>query len=164
MRLTKRSPRRGLYPWAIVSAAVLAAVSAVLLAGCGSGEDLMTTVAPAEEVNSPAAAGPNGADGVLPSAPDSADLSVTPEQRQFLQVLKSAGVRRSSDLMALSIGSYVCQGRAAGQSDQGVWDFVFPLVRGEIHDMNPNTTVTAMTAQVDETTAQYIRIATDQLC
>lgn len=164
MRLTERSSQRGLSALAIVSAAFLAAVSVVLLTGCGSGEDLMTTVAPVQDSDSPAADGQAGVNNVLPSAPDSTDLSVTPEQRQYLDALKSEGVRRSSDLTALSIGSYVCQGRAAGQSDQGVWDFVFPLVRGEIHDMNPNTTVTAMAAQVDETTAQYIRIATDQLC
>ena len=34
------------------------------------------------------------------------------------------GVTPSSDLSALSIGSYVCQARAARQADQAVWDFV----------------------------------------
>ena len=148
----------------IVSAALIAAASAVLLSGCGSGEDLMTSVSPPKAANSPTVAGPNGADGALPGTPDAEDLSVTPEQTEYLDALKGAGIRHSSDLKALSIGSYVCQARAAGQSDQGVWDFVYPLVRGDIHDMNPNTAVTAMTTQVDETTAQYIRIATDRLC
>lgn len=122
----------------------------------------MTSVAPPRS-NAPAA-GHNGSDATLPSAPDTRDLSITPAQREYLDTLNASGVRRSSDLMALSIGSYVCQARNAGQSDQGVWDFVFPLVRGEIHDMNPNTAVTAIAAQVDETTSQYIRIATARLC
>lgn len=124
----------------------------------------MTSAAPPREASSPSTAGVDVADGALPGNPDAEVLSVTPEQTEYLDALKTAGVRRSSDLTALSIGSYVCQARAAGQSDQGVWDFVFPLVRGEIHDMNPNTAVTAMATQVDETTAQYIRIATDRLC
>lgn len=149
---------------AIVSAGLIAAVSAVVLSGCASGEDLMTSVAP-PRTNVPATPGHNGSDAAtLPSAPSVNDLSVTPQQREYLEVLSAKGVRRSNDLMALSIGSYVCQARNAGQTDQGVWDFVFPLVRGEIHDMNPNTAVTAIAAQVDETTAQYIRIATDHLC
>ena len=163
VQLTTRSRRRGLIPWAVVSVLIVTA-SVVLLSGCASGEDLMTTAAPPREANTHTVPGQTGADGALPEGPDSAGLSVTPEQREYLDALTSSGVRRSSDLTALSIGSYVCQARAAGQSDQGVWDFVFPLVRGEIHDMNPNTAVTAMAAQVDETTAQYIRIASDRLC
>ena len=146
----------------IVSAVLIGIASVLLLGGCATDEDLMTSAAPPQGENSPTA--PSGADGALPTVPDSSDLEVTPEQVQYLEALKTAGVRRSSDLTALSIGSYVCQGRAAGQSDQAVWDFVFPLVRGEIHDMNPTTAVTEMASQVHETTAQYIRIATDRLC
>ncbi|MDF2822641.1 MAG: hypothetical protein K0R68_49 [Mycobacterium sp.] len=148
----------------VVSGGLIAAASAALLSGCASGEDLMTSVAPPRS-NAPAASGHNGSDAAtLPSAPNANDLAVTPRQGEYLQALSAQGVRRSNDLMALSIGSYVCQARNAGQTDQGVWDFVFPLVRGEIHDMNPNTAVTAIAAQVDETTAQYIRVATDHLC
>lgn len=149
---------------AIVSAVLIGAASAVLLTACSTGEDLMTSAAPPQGESSPTVPGPNGADGALPSVPDPDDLSVTPEQRQYLDALQSAGVRRSSDLTALSIGSYVCQARAAGQSDQGVWDFVFPLVRGEIYDMDPDTNGTVTAAQVNDTTSQYIRIATDRLC
>ena len=56
------------------------------------------------------------------------------------------------------------EAKAAGQSDQAVWDFVFPLVRGDVHDMNPDATMTAMAPQVHDATAEYIRIATDRLC
>lgn len=161
MQPTIGSPGRGVSPAAIVSAALISAAIALFLSGC-SGDDVMTSMAPPRS-NAPAP-GHGGSDAALPSAPDSSELSMTPQQHAYLDALSAAGVRRSSDLMALSIGSYVCQARNAGQTDQGVWAFVFPLVRGEIHDMNPNTAVTAIAAQVDETTAQYIRIATDQLC
>jgi Protein of unknown function (DUF732) len=153
-----------LNPWAVVWSVLAAATAAVVLSGCASGDDLMTRADPLRAANVPTVPGHNGADGVLPAGPDSAALSVTPKQREYLDVLETSGVRRSSDLTALSIGSYVCQARAAGQNHQAVWDFVFPLVRGEIHDMNPDAAVTALTAQVDETTAQYIRIATERLC
>ena len=43
-------------------------------------------------------------------------------------------MKPSSDLLALSIGSYVCQARAAKQSDQAVWDFVVPLVRSDVRN------------------------------
>ena len=43
-------------------------------------------------------------------------------------------MKPSSDLTALSIGSYVCQARAARQTDQAVWDFVLPLVRNDVTD------------------------------
>ncbi len=123
----------------------------------------MTTAAPPSGGNAQAAPGePDPAAGS--GGPDSSNIVVTAEQRAYLDALASAGVRRSTDLMALSIGSYVCQARAAGQGDQGVWDFVFPLVRGDVHDMFPSATMTSMAPQVRDATAQYIRIATEQLC
>ena len=88
---------------------------------------------------------------------DSNALIVTGRQRAFLDALKGAGVQPSNDLMALSIGSDVCQARAAKQSDQGVWDFVLPLVRGDERSSQS-------TAEVNSATADYIRIATDKLC
>ncbi|MCV7226141.1 DUF732 domain-containing protein [Mycolicibacterium komossense] len=142
---------------------LVGAAAAVLLSGCGSGEDVTTTAAPPSGDNAqadpgqPNPAGPSGGPGTI-------NFNVTSEQRAYLDALFSAGVHRSNDLMALSIGSYVCQARAAGQSDQGVWDFVFPLVRGDVHDMNPSAAMTSMAAQVRDATAQYIRIATEQLC
>ena len=114
-------------------------------------------------------------------------LTVTRQQRDYLDALKAAGVKPSSDLLALSIGSYVCQARAAKQSDQGVWDFVVPLVRSDVRharmrSMAPPTAGSESppppgsdsppaagsdsppAAEVNSATADYIRIATDKLC
>ena len=160
------SPLRGSPPRALIPAlllALLGAASAVLvLSGCASGDDVMTTPPPSGGNTQTGPGAPNLA--ATSGGPDASDIVVTPEQRTYLDALAGAGVRRSTDLMALSIGSYVCQARAAGQSDQGVWDFVFPLVRGDAHDMNPGATPAAMTAQVHDATTQYIRIATEKLC
>jgi hypothetical protein len=156
------SPRRASVP-PLLPAALIAATTAVLLSGCASGEDVLTTAAPPSGDNAqsdlvqPSSAGPSG-------APGSINFNVTADQRTYLDALVRAGVHRSNDLMALSIGSYVCQARAAGQSDQGVWDFVFPLVRGDVHDMFPSATMTSMAPQVHDATTKYIRIATEQLC
>jgi hypothetical protein len=90
-------------------------------------------------------------------------LVVTRQQQAYLDALKAAGVKASSDLVALRIGSYVCQARAAKQSDQAVWDVVMPLVRSDVR----NTRMSSMAPAVDEVnsaTADYIRIATDKLC
>ena len=59
---------------------------------------------------------------------------MTAQQREYLDALKAAGVKPSSDLVALTIGSYVCQARAAKQNDQAVWDFVLPLVRSDVRN------------------------------
>lgn len=141
-------------------AALIVASAAVLVSGCASDDDVMTTAAPPNgdiAQSDLGQAGPTGATGSI-------NFKITADQRSYLDALVRAGVHRSNDLMALSIGSYVCQARAAGQSDQGVWDFVFPLVRGDVHDMFPSATMTAMAPQVHDATAQYIRIATEQLC
>jgi len=88
---------------------------------------------------------------------------VTGRQRDFLNALATAGVKPSSDLSALSIGSYVCQARAAKKNDQAVWDFVLPLVRSEVR--NGEVSAMAPTAgDVNSATADYIRIATERLC
>jgi hypothetical protein len=91
------------------------------------------------------------------------DLVVTAQQRGYLDALSAAGVQRSSDLAALSIGSYVCQARAAKQTDQAVWDFVLPLVRSDVRDGRLSS-IAPTTADVDSATAEYIRIATERLC
>jgi hypothetical protein len=72
-------------------------------------------------------------------------------------------VRPSSELLALSIGSYVCQARAAEQSDQAVWDFVLPMVRGDVRDSHVSLQAPPA-GQVNSVTADYIRIATERLC
>ena len=68
------------------------------------------------------------------------------------------------DLIALSIGSYVCQSRAAKQSDAAVWDFIVPLVRSDVRDIDNLSSTAPSAAEVDAVTANYIRIATDRLC
>lgn len=91
-------------------------------------------------------------------------LRVSEHQRAYLDALAAAGVRPSSELMALSVGTYVCQARAAGQSDQAVWDFVLPMVRGDVHDTHPESRMSTLTVQVNDITGDYIRIATERLC
>jgi len=90
-------------------------------------------------------------------------LTLSAQQRGYLDAIKAAGVRPSSDLLALSIGSYVCQARAAKQNDQAVWDFVQPLVRS---DMRAATSAAhaPSSAEITGATADYIRIATARLC
>ncbi len=89
-------------------------------------------------------------------------MMVNDAQRAYLDALRAAGVRPSSDLLALSIGSYVCQARAAKQSDQAVRDYVTPLVRSDVSD---SESVAPQTwSEVDAVTADYIRVATQRLC
>ena len=90
-------------------------------------------------------------------------MIVTGQQRAYLDALAAAGIRPSDDLLALSIGSYVCQARAAKQSDQAVWDFVLPLVRSDVRHGGPSS-MTPSAAEVNAATADYIRIATERLC
>jgi hypothetical protein len=97
--------------------------------------------------------------------PDGAEpaLDVTTKQRGYLDALAAAGVQPSSELVALTIGSYVCQARAAHQTDQAVWDFVLPMVRGDVRDSGVRSAAPP-TGEVNSVTADYIRIATDKLC
>ena len=90
-------------------------------------------------------------------------LTVTKQQRAYLDALKAAGLRPSSDLLALSIGSYVCQARAAKQSEAAVRDYVTPLVRSDVRNTQLNA-VAPPPSEVDAVTADYIRIATERLC
>jgi hypothetical protein len=129
-----------------------------LMVACSSGEDLVTTAAPAAQTYG---AGHGQPDIDLQST----KLNLTPAQRGFLDALTAAGVHPSSELEALSIGSYVCQARAAGQSDQAVWDYIAPMVRSDVTD--PRSTSSPRTnpeSQVNEATADYIRLATQRLC
>jgi Protein of unknown function (DUF732) len=96
--------------------------------------------------------------GNEPPAPST--LMVTGQQRAYLDALVADGVHPSSDLLALSIGSYVCQARAGGQSPQAVWDYVHPLVSSDVHNAHMSST----SADVDDTTDRYIRVASDRLC
>jgi hypothetical protein len=143
---------------------MVVAASAALLTGCSVANDVMATVGMPTSETEPA----QGQPGAQPPGPpqpngDSSALIVTGQQRSYLDALKAAGVKPSSDLVALSIGSYVCQARTAKQSDQEVWDLVVPLVRNDVR----NNRMSAMAPAADEVnsaTADYIRIATDKLC
>jgi hypothetical protein len=107
------------------------------------------------------------AQGRGPRSPDEGtqpnELTVTAQQRTYLDALKAAGIRPSTDLLALSIGSYVCQARAAKQSDQAVRDYVTPLVRSDVRNTEMHV-VAPPPSEVDAVTADYIRIATERLC
>jgi hypothetical protein len=120
------------------------------------------SVQPPSTMQSRAEANGNGsqtpAEGAEPNT-----LTVTPQQRSYLDALKAAGVRPSTDLLALSIGSYVCQARAAKQSEAAVHDYVTPLVRGDVRDTQLNA-VAPPPSEVAALTADYIRIATERLC
>jgi hypothetical protein len=134
-----------------------------LLTAC-SGDDVMATIglptaetAPADQSSAAPPQGPTHSDG------QSHAFVVTAQQRGYLDALVAAGVKPSSDLMALSIGSYVCQARAAKQNDQAVWDFVLPLVRSDVRDGKLSSMAPSPT-DVNAATADYIRIATERLC
>ena len=125
---------------------------------------MMATIGVPSSETTPAHAQP----GAQPPGPPQHDgqsnaLVVTAKQRSYLDALSAAGVKPSSDLIALSIGSYVCQSRAARQSDQAVWDFVVPLVRGDVRGTRL-ASMAPSAAEVDAATADYIRIATERLC
>ncbi|MGY4101692.1 DUF732 domain-containing protein [Nocardia sp. R16R-3T] len=49
---------------------------------------------------------------------------LTDKDKKFLDALKAAGITPSTPDIALSIGSYVCQGVAANASDQDLMTFV----------------------------------------
>jgi cation diffusion facilitator CzcD-associated flavoprotein CzcO len=124
-----------------------------VLTGCTTGDGMLPTMSV-----QPPSTMESRADGAEPST-----LTVTPQQRTYLDALKAAGVKPSTDLLALSIGSYVCQARAAKQSEAAVRDYVTPLVRGDVHSTQLNA-VAPPPSQVDALTADYIRIATERLC
>ncbi|MDT5010699.1 MAG: hypothetical protein QOH57_2316 [Mycobacterium sp.] len=124
---------------------------------------------PASEASSKPSSPPGPVASALPSLPASeptggrAALAISPQQQAYLNALVADGLRPSTDLLALSIGSYVCQARAAGQSQQALWDYVHPLVSNDVHDAHMSSNAPT-SADVDIATASYIRIATERLC
>lgn len=146
----------------LIAGAVVPA--AWLLGGCGSGADLVSSVAlRSDQVSGQA---PGFADGVDVSAEGrsrSAALQLTPAQRGYLDALSGAGIAPSTQLRALSIGSSVCQARAAGQSEQAVWDYVAPMVRSDVADAHVSSQ-SSPDLQADVAVATYIRVATQWLC
>lgn len=131
----------------------LLALPAAWLTGCALGDDMMPGMS--SEVEHAPAHGQSPGQLPGPGQPDARSnaLVVTPRQQAYLDALHEAGIEPSSDLTALSIGSYVCQARAAKQPDQAVWDFVAPMVASDPDD-----------PALPSMTADYIRIATDRLC
>ncbi|AXK77831.1 hypothetical protein [Mycolicibacterium neoaurum] len=141
--------------------AVAAMAVGALSCGCTAGDTTLASVGmPAEESSM---ARTDGMMGATRSGGPSEHLTVTPRQQSYLDALVDSGVHPSDDLMALSIGAYVCQARAAKQSEQAVWDFVLPLVRNDLHDAH-SSSMTPEVGDVDAATADYIRIATERLC
>lgn len=143
---------------------------AAIVSGCSAPDSMMSSVTlPASGTSAPAP-GPQDpaaslatppAGGSDPGQPNT--LRVTGQQRAYLDTLNAGGVHPSSDLLALSIGSYVCQARAAGQSPQAVWDYVHPLVSNDVHTVHLSS-MAPTSADVDAATASYIRIASERLC
>lgn len=141
------------------------ACAALVVSGCGMGDDVMATIGgiPPAETAAVNAGAQTFAEPPATGPGEKPDLVVTPAQQAFLDALREAGIKPSSELSALSIGSCVCQARAADQSDQEVWDFVLPMVRGDVRDSFAESAAPPA-GQVNSTTADYIRIATDTLC
>ncbi|MCP2276877.1 Protein of unknown function [Nocardia amikacinitolerans] len=86
-----------------------------------------TTPAPAPEQAPPPAetVAPERPEPVPTNEVPPADTSnLTEKDRKFLDALKAQGITPSSPDIALSIGSYVCQGVAAGASEQDLTTFV----------------------------------------
>ncbi len=129
---------------------------AAILSGCSTPDSLMSSVTlPASDTSTPPS---GGSDSGQPSL-----LRETQQQRAYLDALNAGGVHPSSDLLALSIGSYVCQARAAGQGPQAVWDYVHPLVSNDVHNVHLSS-MAPTSADIDAATGSYIRIASERLC
>ena len=140
-------------------------------AGCSASDGLLSSVElPADESTTLVSGIHDGPDAAQAAPPTGASgsqtvnkLTVTGQQRAYLDTLAAAGVQPSSELLALSIGSYVCQAHAAGQSPQAVWDYVHPLVSTDVHDAHMSS-MPPTAADIDAATGNYIRIATERLC
>ncbi|MEV6337254.1 DUF732 domain-containing protein [Nocardia vinacea] len=118
-----------------------------LLAACGNNDSTVTstptlshTTTAAATTSASTSAGAPGAPSPAPETPaDTAtperpqpvptnaspgDTSkLTDKDKKFLDALKAAGITPSSPDIALSIGTYVCQGVAANASDQDLMTF-----------------------------------------
>jgi hypothetical protein len=142
---------------------LLVASIPALVTGC-SGNDMMATIGMPTSATATAHGQASTPPGPVQADGQSDDMVVTAQQRTYLDALNAAGVHPSSDLAALSIGSYVCQARAAKQNDQAVWDSVLPLVRSDVRDGGHLSSIAPSSVNVDSVTADYIRTATERLC
>ena len=159
-------PRRTLgAPPRVVLAVGLLGPAALVLGGCASGGGLVSSVAlPAEQQSTRSETGADGVDvDTMESGPQPGSVELTQAQRAYLEALSDAGLHPSSQLRALSIGSYVCQARSAGQSEQAVWDHVAPMVRSDVADAHVSAPQ-LVPMPADAATAEYVRIATEKLC
>lgn len=136
---------------------------ALLIGGCATPGDVATSMVPLEEPGAVNQAGQGDA-LAAPTVAATGNAGISPRQQSYLDALTSAGVRRSTDLAALSIGSYICQGHAAGQPDQAVWDFVFPMVRGDLGHLEAHLGGVGQNLPARDATTRYLRIATERLC
>ncbi len=142
----------------------LVAPAALLLsAACGDGADLVSTVALPSEQSSDFADGAGAAIAAPDTVPPGVALELTPGQRDYLDALAADGIRPSSDLQALSIGSYVCQARAAGHDENLVRDHIAPMVRSDVASAQASAPRAAR-VNADAVIAGYLRIATERLC
>ncbi len=149
-------------PTAVVVAPMMVASVTALCTGCSLGDRTLTTVGqPAAESTGEQVRGLQGA--LHAGGHPEKHFAVTEDQQAYLDALVHAGVHPSDELMALSIGAYVCQARAARQSEQAVWDFVLPLVRDDVVDAHAGSTAPDID-EVHAAAAGYIRIATERLC
>jgi hypothetical protein len=142
------------------------APAAWLLTGCGSGGDLISSVAlPSQQATGYVEGADNVDIGASPTDDrHSGTLELTPAQREYLDALAATGVRISNELRALSIGSYVCQARAAGQGDQAVWDSVAPMVRSDVAAARAASPQAPPALDADAAVGQYIQTASQRLC
>jgi len=144
----------------------LIATAACLLPACSSpGGDLISTVAlPSRQSVAAAESGDFDVSSPQDAGRTSGMADFTDNQRGYLAGLLAAGVHPANDLRALSIGAYVCQARAAGQSEQAVWDSVAPMVRSDMSDTHGLEAPDVAYLDVDATIGHYIGIATQRLC
>ncbi|MGV0736332.1 hypothetical protein [Mycobacterium syngnathidarum] len=143
------------------SATLVVAVSvASLLTACDAGDDIMAPlVLPTSQVSG---AQPQAV-SAQPQQGRSGELDITSQQHTYLDELKAVGITPSSELLALSIGSYVCQARAARQNEQAVRAFVLPLVRSDVRASRSGQK-SPTSAEIDAAATDYIRTATEHLC
>jgi hypothetical protein len=156
----RRSPR---WSTSVAVASSLLAPVAAVLTGCTSGDGMMPTMSVSPPSAMQSRAEPKGEVQPPSAGGQQNTLTMTGQQVAYLDALKASGVKPSSDLLALSIGSYVCQARAAKQSDQAVRDYVMPMVRNDVRNTEPNA-VGPPPSEVNAVTDDYIRVATERLC
>ncbi|MCV7238074.1 DUF732 domain-containing protein [Mycolicibacterium celeriflavum] len=144
---------------------LLIASATAMLTGC-SGDAVMGTMGMPTTESAPAHGTSQAQPGPPPAGGQSNALVVTDRQRAYLDALAAERVEPSSDLLALSIGSYVCQAHAAKHTDQEVWDAVLPMVRSDMDErVDAGTSgMASSSGDVHAATSDYIRIATDRLC